>query len=523
MTAYGLRRGLLLAVCLYALTIVALVLLRPLLPVDETRYLTVAWEMWQGGSRIVPHLNGELYSHKPPLLFWMMNGLWLVGGVSELAARLIAPTFGLAAVILTAGMARALWPDNPQRSGRAALILATGGVYLLFGSTTRFDAMLAAAVVTAMWALISLRKAPGVMPILGLGAALALGVMSKGPVVLVHVLPVALLMPLWADRANRPDLGRWYLGLGLGVLVGLGLVLLWLGPALWLGGAEYRADVLWRQSAGRMVGSFAHQQPFWFFVALLPVFFWPWGWSRPAMASVAPQQLWADEASRFLTTWAMTALIGFSLISGKQLQYLLPELPAVALLLSGMAAGPVSRVRRVVLVLPVLAAAGFAGAVYLGLVPFTRVNGAQLPILTLAAALVLSGLVGAAVWRVRSAMLLTALVAPALLITLHLGLNPMVWAGNNPDQIADILAEGQSGGIATTDTGYAGQFSFSGRLDHPVSILRDADALTAWTAAHPGGTVFARKDLADPQLDLILRRDFHGWPYRIYRVEGVQP
>jgi 4-amino-4-deoxy-L-arabinose transferase-like glycosyltransferase len=32
--------------------------LRPLLPVDETRYLSVAWEMWLGGNWLVPHLNG---------------------------------------------------------------------------------------------------------------------------------------------------------------------------------------------------------------------------------------------------------------------------------------------------------------------------------------------------------------------------------------------------------------------------------------------------------------------------------
>ena len=50
--------------------------LRPLLPVDETRYLSVAWEMWQRGDFLVPHLDGVPYSHKPPLLFWLVHGLW---------------------------------------------------------------------------------------------------------------------------------------------------------------------------------------------------------------------------------------------------------------------------------------------------------------------------------------------------------------------------------------------------------------------------------------------------------------
>jgi len=43
------------------------------LPIDETRYLAVAWEMRQTGEFLVPHLNGALYSQKPPLLFWLIN------------------------------------------------------------------------------------------------------------------------------------------------------------------------------------------------------------------------------------------------------------------------------------------------------------------------------------------------------------------------------------------------------------------------------------------------------------------
>ena len=82
-----------------------------------------------------------------------------------------------------------------------------------------------------------------------LGAAIALGVYAKGPVILIHVLPVALLAPLWVGGLARP--GAWYRGIGVSILVALALVGLWLGPALILGGEAYRGEVLWRQSAGR--------------------------------------------------------------------------------------------------------------------------------------------------------------------------------------------------------------------------------------------------------------------------------
>ena len=72
--------------------------LRPLLPVDETRYLSVAWEMWWRGDSLVPYLNGEPYSHKPPLLFWLVHGVWALSGVSELAARLLPVLLSLLAL-----------------------------------------------------------------------------------------------------------------------------------------------------------------------------------------------------------------------------------------------------------------------------------------------------------------------------------------------------------------------------------------------------------------------------------------
>ena len=66
-----------LLLCWLALLLLSLAL-RPLLPVDETRYIGVAWEMWQRGDFLVPWLNGEPYSHKPPLFFWLVHALSLI-------------------------------------------------------------------------------------------------------------------------------------------------------------------------------------------------------------------------------------------------------------------------------------------------------------------------------------------------------------------------------------------------------------------------------------------------------------
>lgn len=516
------------AAALFGATVVALVLLRPLLPIDETRYLAVAWEMWQGGSLAVPHLNGEVYSHKPPLLFWLINMVWTVFGVSDIAARLVAPTFGVASVILTGVLARRLWPEAPDRAGFAALILATGVVFVLFGSATMFDTMLTTATVAAMLSLVAMRQSPGWMPVLALGAALALGVFAKGPVILVHVLPVALLMPVWSDRATRPASLGWYGRVASACVVAAMLVALWLGPALILGGADYRADVLWRQSAGRMVASFSHDRPVWFYVAVIPLLIWPWGWSLPALRSLAPSRLHGDEASRFAALWFVTALVGFSLISGKQVHYLLPELPALALLLSGMAAAPATVWHRFGLVLPAVAVLALAGAVLAGTVAPAQVNGAVMSPLTALAVLgVVAGLmtlVFSGVFTGRSSRWAAAAAAPATLMALHLAVGPMVWAGYDPAPIAAMVAMGQDRGVATPDTGYAGQFTFAGRLNAPVTKLYSVQGLADWMTAHPGGTVLLRDAKTLPAgLTPVLVREFHGKTYTVAHVATGQP
>jgi 4-amino-4-deoxy-L-arabinose transferase-like glycosyltransferase len=71
------------AIFLWAITVAVGLAIRPPLPVDETRYLAVAWEMWQRGDFLVPYINGIPYHHKPPLLFWMMQAGWTIVGVSE--------------------------------------------------------------------------------------------------------------------------------------------------------------------------------------------------------------------------------------------------------------------------------------------------------------------------------------------------------------------------------------------------------------------------------------------------------
>ena len=56
----------------------------PVLPVDETRYLSVTWEMWQSGQWWLPLINDQPYSHKPP---YPANSRFLSGAIAEALER----------------------------------------------------------------------------------------------------------------------------------------------------------------------------------------------------------------------------------------------------------------------------------------------------------------------------------------------------------------------------------------------------------------------------------------------------
>lgn len=111
------------ALILSLLTLVAL-LSRPMTPIDETRYVSVAWEMWLRDEYLVPFKNGEPYSHKPPLLFWLYDLGWAVFGVNAWWPRLISPLFSLGGLVLTLAIARRLWPDDADAGRNALWILA---------------------------------------------------------------------------------------------------------------------------------------------------------------------------------------------------------------------------------------------------------------------------------------------------------------------------------------------------------------------------------------------------------------
>lgn len=496
--------------------------LRPLWPVDETRYAAVAWEMWQRGDFLVPYLNGGPYSDKPPLLFWLIHLGWLPFGVNDWWPRLLAPLCALGSIPLLLKMEKLLW----GRSGLSPWILFGTLLFAVFVTLTMMDLLLMLCATAAMVGVLYLSKKDRFKGVLWLGAGIGLGVLAKGPVILLHVLPAALAAPWWApDLKGR--LVRWYLDLLLGVLVGAAIALAWAVPAALAGGESYREAIFWGQTAGRMAESFAHRAPWWHYLPLLPLILFPWSIWPPFWRNLFALKSDPEKSgTRFLAAWLLLTLIAFSLVSGKQAKYLVPFLPAFALL-AGHALAK-ARAHWWDLLPPalgLLAASGFLAwlrarpdalglPAWAGEIPLWPVAA-----LALAAAVLPFAARGNPSTQAR-ALAFTTLFAMCVVAA---GVVPALVPYADPGPAARYLAGLQARQVPIASLGkYHGQYNFAGRLAVPIDVLDPAE-LAAWVAAHPGGRVMTveRRRAPEGEGGIEYQAPFRGAWLQLWRGDAL--
>jgi 4-amino-4-deoxy-L-arabinose transferase-like glycosyltransferase len=506
----------LLLVGAWALLVAAALALRPLLPIDETRYLSVAWEMWRRGDFLVPRLNGLPYSDKPPLLFWLFHLGWWLFGVEEWWPRLVPSLFALANLFLTAALARRLWPDRPGVARAAPWVLLGCLLWSLYTTMVMFDMLVTCFVLLALLGLHAARSRGGVLPWLQAGGALGLGILAKGPVVLLLPLCAGMLAPWWGrgTRGRGAAGGRWWLGLLGAVALGVGIALVWAVPAARAGGAEYATALFFHQTEERLLHSFAHDRPWWWYLALLPVLLYPYSLWVPLWRAGLRQRS-TDSGMRFALACLFPGLAAFSLVSGKQPHYLLPLLPVFALLTARLLLSPAPAPRRWHLLPPlgflVFVGGAMAAAPWvsgrLALPAWTSVVSPGAGFLLLAAGAVFL-LSCERLFAGRGAAL--SLLTLALVVAASAGFSEASRQAYDLEPIARYLsvAEQQKRPIAYVGD-YHGELHFLGRLRRPFREI-PLGAERRWLRRHPYGKVVQDLRYLPPE---IARADFTQ-PYR---------
>ena len=483
------------------------------MPLYSTRSLAVAWEMWDRGSWLVPLFNGAPYSHKTPLLPWLIHAGWLVGGVNDIWPRVLMVLLGTVAVAQAGLLARRLYPQRPRVAVNAAWAMAGTWYFFLFALQVMYELPLTVAVLGGMLALCR-RDGDAWRPWWpGLALAVGFGLLAKGPVALLH-LGVPLLAARWWHPAAQADGKGFAKKAALAALGGIGLFALWLVPALVLGDPEYREALLVTQTAGRIKDSFDHAEPWWWYAPTVLVLMAPWWWQGWWWRQLP--SLWRDPANRFAWTWALGLVLAFSLISGKQPYYLLPDFAAFALLLAVAAdarprLGLVPGVAVLVLAVLLLAFPLYAGHVR---APFPQDLRWSAPLAGVAMALA-----GAAMlrWRGLPMQAFGVLLAAALA---HAAATPLIRQQFDFTPTARLLGDAQRAG---TRIGYLSeyqlQFHFAGRLHEPLVVLDEA-AARDWASRNPDALIVVnwRDEWREPGPQPLTQQRFRSRWIQVWRA-----
>lgn len=513
-------------------------LLRPALPVDETRYLGVALEMAQRGDLWVLHNNGQPYDHKPPLLFWLINAIWAVTGIHDWSARLLPVLLTLINARLLVALTARLYPDRAAEAGRVMLLFFGMGYLAVYSTALMFDPLLLTGVLLAWLGL--LRGVRGEMGgALCFGAGVALGLLAKGPVIWVYTLPALLLTPLLAPVAGFRR--RPYGAALLAALIPLGLWLLMAERTE--PGMLYRLIVV--QTLERISGAHAaaHPRPLWWYLPILPLLLLPWSAWPPLWRAVLRQArgLQVTPAGHWLAWLSVSILVLLSLIGGKQVHYLLPLLALGCLYGHGLLTTSVGAeradIRHRALVgllalqghgavpgiaptdrgrlLAVLLALGGVTALLLAAALAAHRHPPELVALLLPVLLATLIVLAALLIGIRSDPPATGLTAAASLLTLALLVEAVLGRIGDRYDLRDIAQFAQTAEQSGRPIAWVGHYQnelrFYGRLTRPVTALRP-EVAAAWIARHPDALVILRqKRLAD---ETRIPDVEHRQPYR---------
>jgi 4-amino-4-deoxy-L-arabinose transferase-like glycosyltransferase len=298
---------------------------------DEGRYAQIPREMLMRGDWIVPTLQGEPYLDKPPLFYWLVMGAFQLFGFHDWAARLIPALAVQGCILMTYFFGRRLLGERPAFWGALALALAPGFVGM--GRLLVLDGMLTFWVTLSIFSALRAVESGTLRRGWWLLAALAcgLGVLTKGPVAIVLLLPPLWLYLRLAMRPARIGRGGWILFAGVVLTVALPWYI-----AVCARLPEFARHFLLVHNVQRYVQPFDHDRPVWFYIPVLFAGLLPWALLAIPFVRFLVSDDEAPKRSPALGYLLLTAawcLVFFSLAGSKLPTYILPAFPPLALAL----------------------------------------------------------------------------------------------------------------------------------------------------------------------------------------------
>jgi 4-amino-4-deoxy-L-arabinose transferase-like glycosyltransferase len=310
----------------------------PLLGPDEPRYAQVAREMFVTGDVVTPTLGHHTWFEKPALLYWMIAGSFKVFGVNEWAARFGPALCGLLTIAALWFVGREIDREEPRGFAFWSVVVSGSCLGLIvFSRAASFDVVIT---MTTSWALAffllhELRNKRSFLA--GFYVFVGVSLLAKGLVGIV--IPFGVVGLYYVLRRAWPSRSV-ILSLFWGMPLALAVSAIWYGPVIARHGWTFIDEFFVQHHFARYVSNkYHHPQPIYFYPVIILMLALPW--TPYLIAALAKVRSWKwrggdslNVVRVFSLAWLLLPIVFFSFSGSKLPGYVLPAIPAIALLVS---------------------------------------------------------------------------------------------------------------------------------------------------------------------------------------------
>lgn len=296
---------------------------------EEHHYLEVASNLFYYPHGMMLKDTMGVYLSKPPLLFWMLTGLWKIFGAHNSVIHFLLMSI-LAAILYFSQYLYEILFENSEQAKLVPVIIL--GSFLFFSRSTVFcfDSLVVLFFVLSATGIALALKYFYVRGFFLYGFAVGLGVLSKGPIILAFCLPF-LAVATFLRKKYQVQNRAWFLGVLLSLLIAVILIMIWLAPVLHELSPRRRYMLLFHRGFG--VGDTYGRVPFYFyikafFLLFLPWLIWPYG-LKSLFYSIKKNN---NLAFKLVFYSLLLSLIILSLIPPKALRYAMSSMILFSLL-----------------------------------------------------------------------------------------------------------------------------------------------------------------------------------------------
>jgi 4-amino-4-deoxy-L-arabinose transferase-like glycosyltransferase len=309
---------------------------------DEPRYAQVAREMLDRSDWVTPTLQGQPWLEKPVLYYWQAMLSFRAFGITAQAARIPA---AFDAALLVAAIYFFLRRFRPGSELEGTLIVASCAGVIGFAHAAATDMPLAACFGIALLGWYAWYESERKVYLATFYIFLALGTLAKGPVAPALAAVIVFLFAAVKREWSAILRTLWVPGVALYFAV----TLPWYIAAQLRNPEFFRVFILEHNLARFSEDVYHHRQPFWFYLPVFLLAMTPWTIGLIFALAERVRLIWAegkqafssseDSWGLFLFIWMLVPVMFFSASQSKLPGYILPAVPAGALLVVEYLAG----------------------------------------------------------------------------------------------------------------------------------------------------------------------------------------